>query len=91
MNTETKLPDIPLTPCDSTQLHAYGYCPVTQRLAIQFKRKGPDGTRIGGSVYHYSNFTPQAYNAFEKADSKGTHFGIHIKPFADKYPFVKAA
>ena len=89
MNTETKLPDILLTPCDSTQLHAYGYCHDTQRLAIQFKRTVA-GERVGGSIYHYANVTPEAFNAFSQSDSKGAHFGIHIKPFADKYPFTKA-
>lgn len=91
MNTETKAPEIALFPDDeSSQLHAYGYDPTTQTLAIQFKRT-VDGKRVGGSVYHYANVTPGAYNAFVKSDSKGSHFGIHIKPHADKFPFRKVA
>lgn len=88
MNTETKVPTITMCPCDSIQIHAYGYDPATQTLALQFKRT-VDGERVGGSVYHYANFTPEAYNAFVQANSKGAHFGIHIKPFADRYPFTK--
>ena len=84
----TQLPDISLTPCDSSQIHAYGYCSATQRLAIQFRRTVA-GKRVGGSVYHYANVTPAMFDELCCAPSVGTWFGTTIKKAADKYPFAK--
>jgi hypothetical protein len=82
--TTTKLPQITLKPCVSKQLHAYGWCPNTNTLDIQFKGKnGP------GSTYRYSNVSAEDYAALEAAESKGKHFGQHIKPHKEKYPFSK--
>lgn len=69
---------------ESSRLHAIGYDAATQTLAIQFKAKaGP------GSVYHYSNVTPDDFAALKGAESVGSHFHKHIKPFKEKFPFVK--
>jgi hypothetical protein len=69
---------------ESSQIHSIGHDPATNTLAIRFlSRGGP------GSLYHYSNLTTDEFAAFRSAESKGAHFGKHIKPFKDKYPFVK--
>lgn len=74
---------------ESSQIHAYGFDPETQVLALQFKRKGPDGTRIGGSIYTYANVTPAMFDELVCAPSAGTWFGATLKPFADRYPYTK--
>lgn len=85
MNTETKqAAAIEMIPCKSSQITAIGHDPETNTLAIQFPSK--TGT---GSVYHYQNFTAEDFAAFSAAESKGAHFGKHIKPLAEKFPFVK--
>lgn len=87
MNTENATPlSIALDAVESSQIAAIGHDPETNTLAIQFAAKS--GT---GSVYHYSNFTADDFAAFKAAESIGSHFGKHIKPFADKYPYVKVA
>ena len=72
----------------SSQIHAIGYDPETQNLAVRFTR-GYGEKRGPGSLYHYANVTQEDYDAFLAAESKGKHFGQHIKPFADKYPYQK--
>lgn len=83
---------IQMIPCDSSQIHSYGYDPATQTLALQFKRsiesKHGGKARVAGSVYHYANFTAADYADFCASTSKGTFLGACIKPHADKYPFV---
>jgi len=73
---------------DSTQIHSIGYDPETQTLAIRFTR-GFGEKRGPGSLYHYSNVEQADYDAFLASESKGKHFGQHIKPFADKFHFQK--
>jgi hypothetical protein len=84
MNTITKHPVIALRPVVSSQIAAIGHCPETNTLAIQFANRSGRG-----NVYHYANFTADDYAAFAGADSVGAHFGKHIKPHADKYPYEK--
>lgn len=75
---------ITMTAVESSQIAAIGHDAATNTLAIQFASKiGP------GSVYHYRNFTADLFAAFAGAESIGSHFGKHIKPFGDKFPFVK--
>lgn len=79
-------PTIALEPVESSQIHAIGHNPETNTLAIHFKSKsGP------GSIYHYRNFTVGMFEQFKSAESKGSHFGKFIKPFADKFPYVKVS
>lgn len=75
---------IPLTPVTSSQIHAIGHDPETNTLAIQFKAKNGEG-----SIYHYSNFTPEQFAEFKGAESIGSHFKRVIKPADDVFPFVK--
>ncbi len=68
----------------SSQLHSIGHHPESNTLAIRFKAK--DGSPT--SLYHYQNVTDEDFAAFKGAESIGSHFYKHIKPFATKYPFV---
>lgn len=65
---------IKLNPCESSQIHAHGYDPVTKTLAIQFKSKGGPG-----NIYEYDSVPQEVYDAFCKCDSFGRFFGEHIK------------
>ena len=70
---------------ESSQIEAIGFDADTQTLAIQFKAKGA----APGSLYHYANVTAEDFAAFRDAESIGSHFYRHIKPFKDKYPYVR--
>ena len=76
---------IALDSVDSSQIEAIGYDAETQTLAIQFKGKGEKP----GSVYHYSGFSAEDWQAFRDAESVGSHFYKNIKPLPDKYPYVR--
>ena len=76
---------IPLTPVTSSQLAAYGHDPSTNTLAIRFKGHGDRP----GSLYHYANVTAEQFEAFQAAESKGSHFIRTIKPNADKFPYTR--
>lgn len=79
--------EIPLQEVESSQIHAIGHCPETNTLAIRFKNyKGELG-----SLYHYQNFTMDAFGELKNAESIGRHFGQHIKKETEKYPFAKIA
>lgn len=79
------MPIAKLIEVESSQVHAIGHDPETQTLAVHFKHWKGEFV----SVYHYANVTADDFAAFLAAESKGRHFGQHIKPFADKYPFTK--
>ena len=69
---------------DSSQIHSIGHDATTNTLAIRFR----DRTDLGPtSLYHYSNFTADDFDAFKNAESIGSHFSKHIKPFAEKHPY----
>lgn len=77
-----------LVDVDSTQIHSIGYDPETQTLAVRFTR-GYGEKRGPGSLYHYANVTQEDYDAFLAAESKGKHFGAHIKAHPEKFPYQK--
>lgn len=79
---------IPLTPVDSSQIHAVGYDGPSQTLAIQFKGGASSRSPIG-SLYHYQNVPTDVHSGLVSAESIGSYFGKNIKPFTDKYPFQK--
>jgi hypothetical protein len=79
-----KIPSITLKPCDSSQIHAYGHCPETNVLEIQFKSKGGPGAR-----YRYQGVDAKTFKEFSSAESKGKFFGERIKERA--FPFEKQA
>lgn len=78
--SERARPYIALHPVESNQVGAIGYDDATQTLAVQFKR----GAR---AIYHYAGVTREQFDAFQFAESIGTHFGQHFKalPF-EKFP-----
>ncbi|QBP09347.1 KTSC domain-containing protein [Cupriavidus metallidurans] len=82
---ETTAPVIALQKVESSQIHSIGHDASTNTLAIRFKNYKGDAT----SLYHYSNFTAEEFAAFKTAESIGSHFGKHIKPYDKKYPYVK--
>jgi hypothetical protein len=84
MNTTNK---IELRDVESSQIAAIGHDPESNVLAIQFKSWKGDRR----STYHYDNFTAEDFAAFRDAESLGRHFGKHIKPFPEKYPYTKVA
>lgn len=78
---------IELKPVKSSQIAAIGYSPETNTLRIQFldwKEKKPSAF-----AYDYANVTADEFAKFEAAESKGSYFGMKIKPFKDKYPYTK--
>jgi len=81
-------PTIEMTPVTSSQIQSIGHSPQHNILAIQFPppKKTPE---LPGSLYHYENLTAEDFSQFLKAESIGSHFGKHIKPFFDKYPYTK--
>lgn len=77
--------NIKMQEVESSQIHSIGHDADTNTLAIRFKNwKG----EVKG-LYHYQNFTAEAFSAFQNAESKGKHFGANIKPFASKYPYTR--
>jgi len=81
-------PVITMIPVTSSQIQSIGYDPEHSLTAIQFppSKKTP---HLPGSLYHYENLTDEEFKQLLNAESIGSHFGKHIKPFKDKYPFVK--
>lgn len=80
--------NIELQPVESSQIHSVGHDPATNTLAIRFYR-GYGRDQKPGSLYHYQNVTTEDFAAFKGAESIGRHFGQHIKPNAEKYPFTR--
>jgi len=68
---------------NSSQISRIAHCPDTNRLQITFKNKS------GSSTYEYPNFTAEQFDAFRTSESKGKHFGAHIKPKTDVHPHRK--
>jgi hypothetical protein len=76
---------IAMQPVESSQISAIGHAPETQTLAIRFKNWKGEET----SLYHYANVDADTFAAFRDAESKGRHFGQHIKPATDRFPFTR--
>lgn len=72
--------EIKLDAVESSQIEAIGHDEQTKTLAIRFK---------GGAVYRYSNVEKELFEAVKTAASVGGYFSRYIKPFADKFPYVK--
>lgn len=79
-------PQITMDAVDSSQIHSIGHDATTNTLAIRFKNRKMG---VATSLYHYANVDSELYGQFATAESKGAFFGQSIKPFEDKYPFVK--
>jgi len=61
--------NIPLKPCQSSTIKAYGYDATSKVLAIQFISRGK--TPPPPCVYHYPGIEPAFYQKLEEAESKG--------------------
>lgn len=68
------IPYIPLIPCESSQISAYGYDEASQTLEIQFPGRGPASSR-----YRYADVPADVYAQFHAAESKGKFFGSNIR------------
>ncbi|MGB8422228.1 KTSC domain-containing protein [Paraburkholderia sp.] len=75
-------PAITLAKVESSQIDSIGYDPATSTLAIRFKSRDKP-------LYYYDNVTPEDWDAFENAESIGSHFYKHIKPYDKKFPYRK--
>ncbi len=80
--------NIPLTPVESSQIHAVGYDGPSQTLAIQFLSFN-GASKKPGSIYHYQNVPDEIHKGLISAESIGKYFSENIKPRADKYPYQK--
>ncbi len=78
----TNPPTINLTPCESSQIAAFGYDPATQVLAIQFPGRGVKP----GDIYHYADVPAETFEQMKAAESKGKFFGSTIR---GRYAFEK--
>lgn len=56
---------------NSSQIKGIGYDADSKTLAIQFNK--------GAAAYHYTDVPQEAYDALLAAESKGSHFGQHIR------------
>lgn len=68
-----------LTPCQSSNVSAYGYDPNTSTLVVRFK---------GGSVYSYSGVPEVVFRGLHGAESKGAFLARHVTRNA-AYAFAK--
>lgn len=78
---------IQLQQVKSSQIFAIGYDADTNTLAIQFAGRREAGSI--GATYHYANVTPEQWEAFRNAESKGSWFGANLKHNAAAHPYVK--
>ncbi|GAA7771997.1 hypothetical protein HpMS107_60540 [Helicobacter pylori] len=83
---EQVTPAIDMKEVESSQIHSIGHDAESSTLAIRFRDRR---TNLPTSLYHYSNVPVADFEAFRDAESKGSHFGKHIKPHDKKYPYVK--
>lgn len=80
-------PAVPMIAMDevvSSQIFAIGHDAEIEKLAIRFKNKDGKPT----SLYHYSNVPVAVFDELRNAESIGSHFYKHIKPYDVRYPFV---
>jgi hypothetical protein len=78
---EEQILDIPLTPVQSSQIHAIGYDAASSTLRVQFKSAAG-----AGSVYDYPGVPAETHANFLKAESVGKFFGANVK---GKFEFKK--
>ncbi|MEN7529304.1 KTSC domain-containing protein [Cupriavidus sp. DL-D2] len=83
---EQRTPVIDMQEVESSQIHSIGHHAETGTMAIRFRDRR---TSLATSLYHYSNVPVADFEALRDAESKGSHFGKHIKPYDKKYPYVK--
>ena len=62
--------DVKLTPCESSKIEAFGYCPDNKVLAVKFK---------SGGLYHYYDVGPDVHEQMKAAESVGSFLHKNIK------------
>ncbi len=63
-----------------------------EKLGVRFQpAKWQQKKNLPGNEYHYSGFDNDAFALFSAAPDIDAYFAEHIRPFPDKYPFVKVA
>ncbi|MGU2444398.1 KTSC domain-containing protein [Burkholderia cenocepacia] len=72
-------------PVESSQIHSIGYDAESETLAVRFKDRRTAGPT---SLYHYTGFTQANFDALKTAESLGSHFYKHIKPFPERFPYT---
>lgn len=72
------------TPVTSSQIKSIGHDGENNLLEVEFNPR--PGSDQPGSVYQYQNFTADKHGSLMKAESKGSHFGKHVKGV---HPFRK--
>jgi hypothetical protein len=65
------------TVVSKTGMTGIGYDAASKVLEIAFASRKPGEP---DKVYHYAEFTPEDWAAFQAAESKGSHFLRAIKP-----------
>lgn len=60
-----------MQPVKSSQIESIGYDAAAKKMAIVFKR--------GGALYHYDGVPQEVFDGLMSAESKGSHFGKHIR------------
>lgn len=72
------------TEVKSSQIHAIGYDPATEKMEVEFTTWQPSKPR---AVYEFSNVTPEQHAEFMAAGSKGSHFNQTFKTDAKRWPY----
>ncbi len=68
------------TPCESSQIHSWGYDPARRTLGVRFHTKGKNiAEPAAPTEYHYFDVPPDTADAFAAAESKGSAFGKLIR------------
>lgn len=74
------MPNITYHPCDSSQIHSFGYDQASQTLGVKFPVRGKDiAEDTPPTVYHYFGVPPDVFASFQAAESKGSFFGKNIR------------
>lgn len=72
-------PTISITPVTSGQISGIGYDPASKTLAVQFHKRTKGQPPAPGSIYHYAQVPAEKFDAFLRAESKGTFLKERIK------------
>ncbi len=75
--TMDKKIDVKLTPCESSQIESFGYCPDSKTLAVKFK---------SGGLYHYANVPADVHEQMKAAESVGSFLHKNVK---GKFEFAR--
>lgn len=67
-------------PCESSQVHSFGYDASTQTLGVKFHQRSKNPAEpLPPAEYHYFGVPPEVAAAFAQAESKGKAVGSMIR------------